>query len=519
VPDAKRTQPRTIHVGATPLTIEDVLDLAEGRARAVLCEDASYRAHLARGRRVLDEALARGQAVYGVSTGVGDSCQTGVPPELLLELPKNLVRMHGAGTGRRFSERESAAIVAARLASLCRGYSAVRTELLDGLCALLDRRLLPSIPEEGSVGASGDLTPLSYIAACLIGERDAVWQGKTMPASAALAAAGLKPLTLMPKESLSIMNGTSVMTALACIAYDRGKKLARWTSLLTAMASEVMHGQPGHFDDRIFALKPHPGQRACARWIREDLGGAATLNAARATRLQDRYSLRCAPHVIGVLLDALGFARPWIETELNGVNDNPIVDVDEERIHSGGNFYGGHMAFVMDGMKTLIASIADLVDRQLVLLLNPTTNAGLPADLVGATGARASVNFGFKALGITVSALTAEALKLTMPASAFSRSTENHNQDKVSMGTIAARDCMRVLDLAETVAAIHTLALCQAADLRGLTPCHARSRALHAAVRESSAMHTQDRAMDVEIEALLARYRAGELPIGELDFA
>jgi histidine ammonia-lyase len=284
------------------------------------------------------------------------------------------------------------------------------------------------------------------------------------------------------------------------------------------MASEAMLGAAHHFDDRIFALKPHPGQRACARWISSDLEYAA--NAPRdGARVQDRYSLRCAPHVVGVLLDALPLARQLIETELNGVNDNPIVDVETGRIHSGGNFYAGHVGFSMDALKTLVANVADLLDRQLALLLNPVTSAGLPADLVGAEGAARAVNFGFKAMGISASALTAEALKLTMPASVFSRSTENHNQDKVSMGTIAARDCLRILELSETVAMIHLLALCQAADLRKLECSHARSRALHAAVRRSIPRVDQDRAMDGDIAGVLALYRRGELPIGEIDFA
>jgi histidine ammonia-lyase len=504
--------------GGAPLTIEQVLALADGRARAELSAEPSYRAHLAEGRRVLHAALERGEPVYGVSTGVGDACQIAVPAELLAELPRNLVRMHGAGTGAPFTEQQSAAIVATRLASLARGYSAVRDEVMEALCTLLNARVLPCIPQEGSVGASGDLTPLSYIAANLMGEGEMLFRSRQLSAHSALAEAGLPPQTLRPKESLAIMNGTSVMTALACLAYDRSRKLARFASALTALASEAMLGSPAHFDDRIFELKPHPGQRASARWIREDLGGEATVRADQA-RVQDRYSIRCAPHVIGVLLDALAFARSWIETELNGVNDNPIVDVEEQRIHSGGNFYGGHIAFVMDGLKSAVASVADLLDRQLVLLLNPATSAGLPAGLVGATGARAAVSFGFKAMGITASALTAEALKLTMPATAFSRSTENHNQDKVSMGTIAARDGLRVLELSETVAIIHAMALCQALELRGLPVRHARGRALHAAVRASCAAHSEDRAMDREIEILLERYRHGDLPIGEIDFA
>ncbi len=507
-----------IAIGPNPLTIEQVVALARGEARCALDTDPAYRAHLEAGPRLLGDALARGEAVYGVSTGVGDSCQVGVPAELLARLPRNLFRMHGAGTGRILSELEGAVVLAARLGSLSRGYSGMRPHVLQALCDLLNQRIVPCIPAEGSVGASGDLTPLSYIAACVSGEREVYFEGRVTPAAEALQRAGRSPVDLAPKESLAIMNGTSVMTGLGCLAFERARRLTRFASALTAMASEVMHGAPGHFDDRIFALKPHPGQRACARWIREDLEYDPDAKREQA-RLQDRYSIRCAPHVIGVLLDALPLMRQLLETELNGVNDNPIVDVDTGRIHSGGNFYGGHVGFAMDAMKTLIASVADLLDRQLALLLNPLTSAGLPADLVGAEGAAATVNFGFKAMGITSCALTAEAQKLTMPASAFSRSTENHNQDKVSMGTIAARDCLRVLELTENVAAIHLLALCQAADLRKQARAHARSRALHAAVRRVAARHTEDRPMDGEIRAVVDLYHGGALPFGEIDFA
>jgi len=245
------------------------------------------------------------------------------------------------------------------------------------------------------------------------------------------------------------------MTGIACLAYRRAHRLARLASALSAVASDVLRGNPSHFDERIFALKPHPGQMACARWIREDLeyrgasspGPSSPVGASSPAkpRIQDRYSIRCAPHVIGVLLDALAAFRPLIETEVNSVNDNPIVDAERDEILHGGNFYGGHVAFAMDGLKTAVANVADLLDRQMAQLCNPMTSNGLPADLVARTGAERVAHHGFKAMQISASALTAEALKLTMPASVFSRSTESHNQDKVSMGSIAARDCQRVL--------------------------------------------------------------------------
>ena len=308
------------------------------------------------------------------------------------------------------------------------------------------------------------------------------------------------------------------MTGLACLAFESARRLARLTATLTAMASDVLQGAQGHFDDRIFALKPHPGQRTCARWIREDIEYDAKTEKLAHQRLQDRYSVRCAPHIIGVLLDALPYARQVIETEVNSVNDNPICDPVSGRIHNGGNFYGGHICFVMDGLKNAVANLADLLDRQLALLCNPVSNMGLPANLAPGDAA-AGAQFGFKAMQITTSALAAEALKLTVPASVFSRSTENHNQDKVSMGTIAARDCLRIVELTETVAAIHLLGLCQAADLRSLERCHRRTRAMHQAVRRQVPALTADRAMDTDIQTVLDRYRAAELPIGELDWA
>jgi histidine ammonia-lyase len=504
--------------GARPLTLEQVCDVAQGRARARLNAEPEYRARLEASRASLERQLRAGRIVYGVTTGVGESCENQVPPELADQMSTNLFRFHGVGTGTPLSDEESAAVVAARVASLACGHSGVRPLVIDRLVALLEKKILPRIPAEGSVGASGDLTPLSYVAAVLAGEREVSFGGEVMPAARALERCGLEPLTLRPKEALALMNGTSMMTGLACLAFRRARQLARLSSALSAIGSEVMRGNPSHFDARLFAVKPHPGSAACAAWMRDDLeydAGAAVAGA----RVQDRYSIRCAPHVIGVLLDALAMFRPLLETEVNSVNDNPIIDAERDEVLHGGNFYGGHVAFAMDGLKAAVASVADLLDRQLALLCNPATSHGLPANLVALEGPSQVAHHGFKAMQITASALTAEALKLTMPASVFSRSTESHNQDKVSMGSIAARDCQRVLELSETVAIIELLALCQAVDLRGPETCKRRSRALHAAVRALVPRNDGDRRQDVDIAAVLAVYRRGELPIGNADLA
>jgi histidine ammonia-lyase len=303
------------------------------------------------------------------------------------------------------------------------------------------------------------------------------------------------------------MNGTAVMTAIACLAYQRAEYLSLLTTRITSLASVALKGNAYHFDEKLFSVKPHPGQNRVARRLRADL--QAQTAPRHDNRLQDRYSLRCAPHVIGVLEDALPWLRQFIENELNSANDNPIIDAEGEHVLHGGHFYGGHIAFAMDCLKTAVANLADLLDRQMAQLMDPKFNHGLPANLSGASADQAMLNHGFKAVQIAVSAWTAEALKLTMPASVFSRSTECHNQDKVSMGTIAARDCMRILELTEQVAAAMLLAVVQGVELRG--PVDALSPNLQNTckqLRQHIPFLTTDRAMEQELRLCLELIRS-----------
>lgn len=489
------------------LCIEDVLDLAYQRRIAVLSDAPEFQARITRGADFLDRLLREDGAIYGVTTGYGDSCTTRVPPELVAQMPRHLYTFHGCGLGAEFSPLVGRAVLVTRLVSLARGYSGVSYGLLEHLTRLLQLDLVPVIPEEGSVGASGDLTPLSYVAAVLCGERELYYRGQRRPTAEAFAELGIAPLQLRPKEGLALMNGTAVMTALACLAYGRTEYLIRLATRITALVTVAIQGNAHHFDKQLFATKPHPGQQQIAAWLREDLhAGEPPRNPHR---LQDRYSLRCAPHVLGVANDSLPWWRQFIENELNSANDNPIVDGVGEHVLHGGHFYGGHIAFVMDTMKTAVANIADLLDRQLAQLIDPKFNQGLPANLSGATGQRSTINHGYKAVQIGVSAWTAEALKLTMPASVFSRSTECHNQDKVSMGTIAARDCLRVLQLTEQVAAACLLAACQGAELRqkeagGDAGVGGGIATTLAEIRRDHAFLEEDRALDKELRQLIA---------------
>lgn len=453
-----------IVLGEGPLTIEQVWAIAEQAGRAKLSAAPELVARVARSARHVEDLLAKDGVIYGVTTGYGDSCTVDVPPAAIEDLPLQLTRFHGCGMGQMLSPAETRAVMAVRLVALLQGWSGVSLELVRLLGEMLTRDILPLIPAEGSVGASGDLTPLSYIAGALVGEREVLVDGRVLRADLALAQAGLAPLRLRPKEALAVMNGTAVMTGLAALAYQRAEQLSRLSTRLTALALLGLRGNPRHFDARLFAAKPHVGAMRVAARIGEDI--AAFDRAHAPTRLQDRYSIRCAPHVIGVLEDMLPVLRGMIETEINSANDNPLFDPETGMVLHGGHFYGGHIAFAMDSLKNLVANLADLMDRQFALLVDPRFNNGLPANLSGALGPRAPIHHGLKALQIASSAWTAEALKLTMPASVFSRSTECHNQDKVSMGTIAARDAVRVLELTEQVAAAHLIACVQSVRLR-----------------------------------------------------
>jgi histidine ammonia-lyase len=500
------------------LSIEDISSLAKRNKLATLNTTPAFRTRIQKGADFIDRLLLEDGVVYGVTTGYGDSCTVSIPPELVNELPEHLLRFHGCGLGQVFGVEAGRAILGARLTSLARGYSGVSYALLEKLTGLLQQDIIPVIPEEGSVGASGDLTPLSYVAAVLIGEREVWYQGQRRLTRDVFAELKIEPLRLRPKEGLALMNGTAVMTALACLAFQRAEYLAQLATRITALNMVALDGNASHFNEILFSVKPHAGQQLVAARIRADLS-IATEMGRNPNRLQDRYSLRCAPHVVGVLEDTLPWLRTLIENELNSANDNPIIDAENERVLHGGHFYGGHIAMAMDTLKTAVANIADLLDRQMALLMDTKFNHGLPRNLTGASGERAPINHGFKAVQIGVSAWTAEALKLTMPASVFSRSTECHNQDKVSMGTIAARDCLRVLQLSEQVAAAVLLAANQGVTLRikkdAQTPITPGLRAMQTAVAATSPFIAEDRALETELRAMIERIQKRDLPLYE----
>jgi histidine ammonia-lyase len=508
------TERHRLCIGETRVDHKDVARVARGELPVVLTELPSWHERMGRDRQAVETRARGGEPFYGVNTGFGASVVNSVAVEHGASLAANLFRFHNTGVGPLLRPDESRAILVTRLAQLAAGWSGIRVETLRAMVRLLQHDIMPCIPELGSVGASGDLTPMSYVAAVLSGEHEVVYRGRVCSSAEALAAAELQPLTLLHKEALSIMNGTSVMTALVSLAMDRAEAFVRGHALVTAWSSWLLRGQPAHFDERLFVAKPHPGSARYAGWVRAGLGCGARPPLG-AGKVQDPYSVRCAPHVVGVLLEVLDQAATTVEIELNGAGDNPLMCGETGAVLHGGNFYGSHITHVADTLKVQVAHAAEILERQLVLLYHSTATSGIPENLVRIEGPDRTAHHGFKAVEILASALVAEAMKQAAPASVFSRSTEGHNQDKVPMGALAARELRGIQHLADHVLVIAMLAAAQATDATGraaaLPPA---ARDLYTAIRDICDATGEDRRHDELITRCLAAYHAGKLPFG-----
>jgi len=529
----KDVLPRTsfrLELDGRSLTIEDVVAFARRSGDAECTLSAESAEKIQATQRLKQDLIGREIPIYGVTTGFGDSANRQISPSRTVRLQQNLLRFLGSGTGQLSSPEVSRATMLLRTNCLAKGNSGVRLELVERLLFYLNNDILPLIPERGSCGASGDLVPLSYLGAALVGEEEVLHDGEVKDSKELLSKLGLEPMELEAKEGLALTNGTSFMSAFAALAVWDAEELAFVSDLCTAMASEALLGNRGHFNAFIHEQKPHPGQVESARVIRElladselsldseeifsgdGLGGSDFLELER--QVQDRYSIRCAPYVAGALRDTLEWVRRWVEVEINASDDNPLFDAGSGRVQSGGNFYGGHITQAMDALKIAVANLCDLMDRQLELVVDEKFNAGLTANLIpffDENDPGAGLHHGFKGMQLCCSAMTAEALKLSNPASVHSRSTEAHNQDKVSLGSIAARDACSIVELAQNVAAIHLLAVCQALDLRGVEKASPKTRAIRDLVRSRVPFLDSDRRMDNDIEEAVDLIRSGEL--------
>jgi phenylalanine ammonia-lyase len=510
------------------LTIADAVHVARRGGRCALAPDAAK--WVERTRALKHDLIAHEIPIYGVTTGFGDSAHRQISAAKAARLQQNLLRVLGCGTGPIASPEVTRATMLLRANCLAKGNSGVRPELIERLLFFLNHDILPLIPERGSCGASGDLIPLSYVGSALAGETEVLHDGERKASRDVLRALDLEPIELEAKEGLALTNGTSFMSAFAVLAVWDAQALAFVADLCTAMASEALLGNRGHFNAFLFEAKPHPGQMESARIIRDLLvesrlcvdGEAIFARDGLEGRgfrqlerhVQDKYSIRCAPHVTGALRDTLEWVTRWVEIEINSSDDNPLFDPGGGRVHSGGNFYGSHITQAMDALKIALANVCDLMDRQLELVVDEKFNAGLTPNLIpffDEHGPEAGLHHGFKGMQLSCSAMTAEALKLSNPASIHSRSTEAHNQDKVSMGSIAARDARSIIDLAQNIAAIHLIAVCQALELRGVQNASPGARAAHERVRARVPFLDGDRRMDADIAEIIELIRSGEL--------
>jgi histidine ammonia-lyase len=454
----KRSPSRAVVVDGRTLTLEAVERVAFG-ARCALAPLARRR--VSASRRAVERAVRGGRLVYGVNTGFGQLADVRIPADQLAELQVNLIRSHSAGTGAPLDERVVRAVLALRANCLARGHSGLRLETLERMLAMLAAGIVPVVPEQGSVGASGDLAPLAHVALALIGEGEVLFRGKTIPARDAWKRARLAPVTLAAKEGIALINGTQVMTAIGGLALLRAERLAVAADVIGAMTLEALSGSHRAFDKRIHDARPQRGQRDAAANLRRILADSPIERAhADCGRVQDAYSLRCMPQVHGAARDTFRFVRDILTIEINSSTDNPMVFATPGDLVSGGNFHGQPVAVALDHLAVATCSLAGISERRIERLLNPMLS-GLPPFLAPEAG----LNSGFMMAHVTAAALTSENKVLAHPASVDTIPTSAGKEDHVSMGVHAARKASQIVENTVTVLGIELLAAAQALDL------------------------------------------------------
>jgi histidine ammonia-lyase len=504
------------------LTINDVEAVARRGARAALDDHA--RARMQEAREVIERLVAEGAVVYGVTTGFGDLAGTSIDPAESGRLQENLLKSHAAGVGPPFARDIVRAMLLLRANTLALGHSGCRPLIVDRLLAVLDAGIHPIVPEQGSVGASGDLAPLAHLALPLIGRGEVEFQGQRLPATLALEEAGLEPLALQPKEGLALLNGTQMMSAVGALVLADAIRLARTASVAAAMSVEALLGTDVAFAAPYQLARPHPGQIAVAAELRHLLRDSSlqTSHHGQAHKVQDPYSIRCVPQVHGAVRDALDYLHRVLDIELNSATDNPLVFpggvVDPGTsatggglVISGGNFHGEPVALALDFAKLAIAELGSIAERRIALLVDGRLNGGLPPFLT----ADAGTNSGLMIPQYTAAALASENKVLAHPASADTIPTSANQEDHVSMGSIAARHARSVLENVQRILAIELLTAAQALDFRlGLVPGArpgAGVREAHARVRSVVPHLDGDREPGPDMAAAFALVRDGAL--------
>lgn len=499
---------RRLEIDGGPLGFDDVVEVAHGGVEVRLSPTAVSGMEAA--RSVVEEAVDADRTVYGITTGFGALASTRIDRSRAEELQAHMLRSHAAGVGPPIPAPIVRAMLLLRARTLAQGHSGVRPIVVERLLDLLNRDLLPIVPAQGSVGASGDLAPFAHLALPLIGEGEVMAEGQTTPAAGALTAAGLEPLRLEAKEGLSLLNGTEGMLAYGVISLHRAHRLVASADLACAMSVGALLGSARPFQPAIHALRPHPGQIRSAEIIAGLIEGSA-IEASHhddfVHAVQDAYSLRCAPQVHGATRDALSYAAATFEVELGSVVDNPIVFPDSGEVVSAGNFHGQPLALALDTMAIAVTELGNISERRTDRMLDPNHSSGLPAFLSPDAG----INSGYMLAQYTAAALVAENRVLSHPASVESIPTSGSQEDHVSMGWGAARKLWEVLMNTRRILAIEILCAAQGLEYRKpLLPSPRVQAAVHH-IRAVVPPLTEDRMLSPEIERVASMVATGEL--------
>jgi histidine ammonia-lyase len=494
---------RGVELTGQPLSLSEIARVAHGDA--VLQISASAHERIRASRQVIEEIVAKEGVVYGVSTGFGKLSDVHVPVGELRQLQLNLVRSHACGIGNPLSAPEVRAMILLRANVLALGLSGIRLEVIELLCELNNRGVVPVVPEKGSVGASGDLAPLAHLSLTLIGE--GFYKSERSPSGDALKKAGLRPVVLEAKEGLALLNGTQAMHAVGGLALFRAKRLVQVADIVGAMTLEALKGTPTAFDSRIQKARPHPGQEAVGKHLRHLLRDSEIRQShlVNDPRVQDAYSLRCMPQVHGAVRGALAHCEEVLEIESGSATDNPLVFAESGDVLSGGNFHGAPLALALDYAAIAVTDLMSISERRTDRLVNPDSSEGLPPFLAPHAGTHS----GFMILHVAAVALLSEAKVLAHPASTDNLPTSGGKEDHVSMGMTAALKLRTIVENAEHVLAIELLAAAEGLEFRHPLKAGVGVEEAYARVRKISAAVDADRSMSSDIALVAAAIREG----------
>jgi histidine ammonia-lyase len=498
------SSPRLLIDGDT-LKLEQILQVARNAVKVELAPEALSRVRAS--RALVDKVAAGDEPAYGINTGFGTLAEVRIDKKDLRELQRNLILSHAAGVGSPLPLPEARALLLLRCNVLAKGFSGIRPETLALALEMLNRDVVPVVPERGSVGASGDLAPLAHLALVFIGEGEAFYQGQRLPGRQALERAGLQPVVLEAKEGLALVNGTQAMCAVGTLLQLRAEMLAELADVAGSMSLEGLLGSHKPFTPEIHEVRAHEGQKACAANLRRLLAGSELVEThVNCSKVQDPYSLRCMPQVHGAAREGLGFARRILEVEVNSATDNPLVFVDTGRIVSGGNFHGQPVSLALDVTAMALTQLSAISERRVEQLVNPTLS-GLPPFLAKNSG----LNSGFMIAQVTSAALVAESRVLSHPASVDSIPSSAGREDHVSMGMTAALKARQVSEFTRSCLAIEMLVAAQALDYRQPGKAGRGAQAAYELIRRRVPTMERDREVHRDIETVSQLIDSGEL--------